>query len=91
MNAVRAAIHPPSRQVYSEQLMEMSGWNAIGWREAEATAREVIEPTPELLADYLAIDQMDTSIMERWFGATAPAYKNTDVHWERWKGSVYRD
>jgi hypothetical protein len=88
-NAVRYVIHPPSRAEL-DLYVGPSGWLDIGWRELVVTAERLIEPTPELVAAYTAVTQVEVAEMARWLGYVIPAYKQTDHHWERWKGSIYR-
>jgi mannosyltransferase OCH1-like enzyme len=58
--------------------------------ETHERARQLIEPTPELVSAWAGFTRMDISAARSWIGQGHPAYKLTDRHWVNWQGAIYR-
>ena len=54
-------------------------------------ARERIEATPELVASFRSMTLLHQVAVDNWIVDGVPAYRQTPLHWCRWKGSIYED
>jgi len=87
--AVRGAIDVDARRELDGMIPE-TPWAAQGWYDLVARADALVQPDDALVAAYRQITLMDVGRINQWMGSLPPAYKETDRHWLRWKGSIYR-
>lgn len=89
-NAVRAVIDPASLDEITAALNDPSGQRWC-FDDLLRRARELIPVTAELTHAYGRLTQMNPIAATIWIGLDQPAYKHTERHWTRWRGSIYRD
>lgn len=87
-NAVRTIAEPGSRPTV--EALFAGHWTDRGFLDLLDQAERVLSPTPELIAAYRRITQINAAQATLWIGADQPAYKQSDQHWTNWKGSSYR-
>lgn len=89
-NAVRALVDPAALPeiLHAFDNPICASW---GFPKLLAYARDLIEPTPELVRSFEAITLINALQAGPWIGADQPAYKAGERHWLNWKGAIYSD
>lgn len=82
-NALRAALEP---DWYSDVQRRWPGM-----RELVALARDSLTEPAKVAASIKSLTLVHFLAAERWIGTSAPAYKDTGVHWLNWTGPIYRE
>ena len=88
LNAIQALLRPEMAQGLISQMDNLLQRDWL-FTELVDRARREIAVTDELVRSFDAITLMPKGDLRPWIGKASPAYKETEIHWMNWPGSIY--